>query len=667
MDPQQAWQSALGQLQMEMPKASFDTWVRDTRPVSFEDGLLTIGVRNDYTREWLESRLTSTISRLMMGILNQTVSVRFTVIEFKEGQDGVEGDDEQQDQSLDENERLRELTRTAYAVQYDRIVNPYRRIIVDGYLARHVPEIGSRLAWLYIGCHQGAWMDGRREGAWIVHLPVPLISRYTGLSQSATKRLLYNPETWEALAGLLERPEQEKKWKTHRDGRLHRAPIGYAVHMTLPLTWADALAVKEWLTGHMKKGASLMNAMVEALEIKELVGEILLPIGAQASIEEARARLPNRPMYVVDIARDLQGTEGAGDLPEDIDKVADALQTRIIKAFGTIGITHYFVETVIPRAGLSPDLAMAITLLRSRCYVNEKTAEVRNETLVRGGYQEIATWLGIKRIKTVWEWVTGRVDQKTPEEKGASKENRKYIGRTCVKGIGPGPAFIVELPHKEDDQSSWKRFGIRLLEPLFDGGNDLISNGGNEPNKDGGNDPNKFVGNDPISNGGNDPDTWRKWDGINDFMTLILSLKTVQDSISSSTRAANGRKAQYFSWELLPLLVRNGAFAPNIRILLANEVKGEQFVAWLLYCFGKGQANSYDPMKTVMKTLLEGPNSWPGDAYDRLASMPPKVLIDLLDRAIKSDGQRTGNQDWDGQMTSLTTSSLMVLKKYLTG
>ena len=35
IDAEQAWQSALWQLQMEMPKASFDTWVRDTRLVSY--------------------------------------------------------------------------------------------------------------------------------------------------------------------------------------------------------------------------------------------------------------------------------------------------------------------------------------------------------------------------------------------------------------------------------------------------------------------------------------------------------------------------------------------------------------------------------------------------------------------------------------------------------
>jgi len=80
MDAEQAWQSALGQLQMEMPKASFDTWVRDTHIVSYEDGLFIIGVCNAYTRDWLESRLASTAVRQLMGIMNRSVEVQFTVV-----------------------------------------------------------------------------------------------------------------------------------------------------------------------------------------------------------------------------------------------------------------------------------------------------------------------------------------------------------------------------------------------------------------------------------------------------------------------------------------------------------------------------------------------------------------------------------------------------------
>ena len=79
MDAVHAWQSALGQLQMEMPKASFDTWVRDTQLVAYENGRFTIGVNNAYARDWLESRLSSTANRLLMGIMNRDVELAFVV------------------------------------------------------------------------------------------------------------------------------------------------------------------------------------------------------------------------------------------------------------------------------------------------------------------------------------------------------------------------------------------------------------------------------------------------------------------------------------------------------------------------------------------------------------------------------------------------------------
>lgn len=79
MKAEQAWQAALGQLQMEMPKAAFDTWVRDAEFISYEDGSFIIGVQNAYARDWLQSRLSSTVTRMLTGIMNRTVEVRFTV------------------------------------------------------------------------------------------------------------------------------------------------------------------------------------------------------------------------------------------------------------------------------------------------------------------------------------------------------------------------------------------------------------------------------------------------------------------------------------------------------------------------------------------------------------------------------------------------------------
>ena len=79
MKAEQAWQAAVGQLQMEMPKTAFDTWVRDAELIAYEDGVFMIGIANAYARDWLESRLTSTLTRLLTGIMNRTCGVQFSV------------------------------------------------------------------------------------------------------------------------------------------------------------------------------------------------------------------------------------------------------------------------------------------------------------------------------------------------------------------------------------------------------------------------------------------------------------------------------------------------------------------------------------------------------------------------------------------------------------
>lgn len=79
MKAEQAWQAAVGQLQMEMQKAAFDTWVRDTEMISYEDGRFIVGVKNAYARDWLTERLSSTVNRMLTGIINRTVQVSFVV------------------------------------------------------------------------------------------------------------------------------------------------------------------------------------------------------------------------------------------------------------------------------------------------------------------------------------------------------------------------------------------------------------------------------------------------------------------------------------------------------------------------------------------------------------------------------------------------------------
>jgi chromosomal replication initiator protein len=87
MKAEQAWQATLGQLQMEMQKAAFDTWVRDTELISYEDGSFIIGVQNAYARDWLHSRLSSKVTRLLTGLMNRSVEVRFILWQNPESED----------------------------------------------------------------------------------------------------------------------------------------------------------------------------------------------------------------------------------------------------------------------------------------------------------------------------------------------------------------------------------------------------------------------------------------------------------------------------------------------------------------------------------------------------------------------------------------------------
>lgn len=75
-----AWRTVLGLLAAEMPKASFETWVRDTVAVRYDGhATLTVATRNSYARDWLTDRMTTTIERLLAGVGG---SKQFSRVEF---------------------------------------------------------------------------------------------------------------------------------------------------------------------------------------------------------------------------------------------------------------------------------------------------------------------------------------------------------------------------------------------------------------------------------------------------------------------------------------------------------------------------------------------------------------------------------------------------------
>jgi len=77
--PKDAWEIARSQLRLQMTKSTYDTWVRDTSCLAYEDGAFVIGCPNAYAKDWLSMRLRPLIKRTLVSIMGHAVDVSFIV------------------------------------------------------------------------------------------------------------------------------------------------------------------------------------------------------------------------------------------------------------------------------------------------------------------------------------------------------------------------------------------------------------------------------------------------------------------------------------------------------------------------------------------------------------------------------------------------------------
>jgi chromosomal replication initiator protein len=79
MDAKQVWRAALGELQVSLSPANFETWLRDTYLVEVDDQRFRISVPNGFAKDWLESRYRPLISQTLARVVGYSVQVEFVV------------------------------------------------------------------------------------------------------------------------------------------------------------------------------------------------------------------------------------------------------------------------------------------------------------------------------------------------------------------------------------------------------------------------------------------------------------------------------------------------------------------------------------------------------------------------------------------------------------
>jgi len=81
MDAKHIWRAALGELQVALSPANFETWLRHTSLIDVDDTRFRIAVPNGFAKDWLETRYRPLISQTLARIVGYSVQVEFLVRE----------------------------------------------------------------------------------------------------------------------------------------------------------------------------------------------------------------------------------------------------------------------------------------------------------------------------------------------------------------------------------------------------------------------------------------------------------------------------------------------------------------------------------------------------------------------------------------------------------
>ena len=445
MTPEQIWQAALGELQLQMTRATFDMWLRDTvlheyLPRSDDDpATFVLRANTHHAQEWLRTKLNPTIQRTLTGISGAPVAIRVDVAtnaSSDEQPDSTETASESAELSAQPGWRalqgvldqashgttqapapaahrastqpaagtantlyVRALARTAY----ESIVKPHQVVRVPRvFLTRWLRLLGPRRAWLVVSFWQFAYLAGlypHNQGRKMTQgwLPVSgkAVARGAGLSSSTF---------WEYLAepGLLKwfiHDEQRGQYKVGANARPQQDVNKYAVWLSPPLTPADQAHLRAWIASHAPTPGlpGLLVALETAMHTPPT--DLLAADPAAPTPEESRPlTIAALSLQAVPNARlSVRGEEALANL-------CDELYAHLYNVEqDTLFIRHYFIKNWLPR--IKHGAAWLVTYLRDRCSQIETNAGLDETFWVERGLETLTQLTGANDKRQVRRWL----------------------------------------------------------------------------------------------------------------------------------------------------------------------------------------------------------------------------------------------------------------------
>ena len=669
MNPDQAWKACLGQLQMEMPKAAFDTWVRDSEFLSYEDGVFQISAANEYACSWLQNRLASTATRLLTGIMNRQVAVEFTVRESDDPIDPPYDETEQPTSTPEDDEGLLRYQLTHQSLR-EHFVHSERVVMIPGYFKRWLPYLGPALAWIIIAFRQVMYLatgNAARHRVEFAASPTA-IARWAGIDRSTLWRRITDP----LLGWFISRDRPDSNRWMFQAG--------------MPLTPGDA----EYLSVLLVESGCQEDPLAALDRILALEPADLLPHPLPVPRPDQLSQTPD-PISVQDLVLRACGKLDRPVLKPVLEK-ADQLALRVMPPSDRIFVSHYFLLNWLPRLGAAP--AGFVALMRDRCYVSRQ--EMRDDVWVWGGYAEIARMLGIQRPKTVGEWLppmfTAPDRSVGAGRQYAQRQRQRNAKRSLLE------QFLQRQEYLEGQGFLAWHFKVNLLEPLipedqveYDQIIDLLgeyletgdsqviealirqSDEGALATHEGANatcpDGTKArlqqtEARMQQAGGALATPGRRERNALNTLKHLLNHLNHLEDTTTSTT----GEHPQVVvgaGWDLERLLEQNRSINAQTRqALLESQASAQAFLSWLLYAASPSGTSIRQPALFAASQLRQTPQRGAGAAYERLAQLSPSQLLTLLNTALQSPFQ-ISNSEWRQAMSEASSKQLLALRRQL--
>ena len=442
--PEKAWQAAIANLQMDMSRATFETWVKPAHLEGFKDNTFVIGCMNKYGRDWLTDRLTSTLERFLSGVMNRETKVRFDVCDQE-----VDDEDDLDFPEIDANPVGLEIL---YSSIRDNLIEPGRVVRLPVYYLRWFPYVQAQVIFLVMALWQEYYLASggkSQKGNHKISVRAEQVCQWAGISRAQFFRLLQPGSSLGWFARKSETDHEVDK----RTGRAKKSSNKYILFDT-PLTPGDAEDLKSFLLAH-----GIQDSPVTALQAALAADpKQILSYPVRQPPDNFENHLPHH-LTIQEIVRELVGCR----LTPELVTLADQLADRLLAHSEFILVSWYFLKNWLPVLGA--DAAMFVLVLRNLCYFNDETGELRDEVWIEGGYEAIAQRLGIKNPRTIATWLPAKIDRGKRKEELTNRTDQEFTRRQRFQDLLG--LFVDRTDHRMNTAGNyaWK-FKVQRGDPL---------------------------------------------------------------------------------------------------------------------------------------------------------------------------------------------------------